>query len=339
MIEKPKIADENIVHTLNSSYSIEVNRVEFLPIGNDATAFSYRVEALDGNAYFLKIKMRLSNLAGLYVPRFLKDHGIKHVIAPMTTKKQNLIAEMDGFNLILYPFVSGKEAMQVGMQDSQWKEFGSVLQQIHDTKLPSDVSQSVEQETFIPKWSSLAKDLDQQVNRRNFDDPYQKKLAAFWKENNETIRTIVERAEMVGERLQQAHLEFVLCHADIHTANILLTPNHEMFIVDWDDTLFAPKERDLMHILEKDTIQTRDEQIFFDGYGEVKINQLALTYYRYEWCVQEIGDFGHRVFLTEDVGKATRREAVEGFITLFSPNDVIETALNTPFEIEIRNHP
>ena len=116
-------------------------------------------------------------------------------------------------------------------------------------------------ETFLPKWSNLAKELHEQVNIRNVDDPYQKELAVFWKEKNETIQTVIERTELIGQNLQQADLEFVLCHADIHTANILITQEQEMFIVDWDDTLFAPKERDLMHVLAEDRIHTREEQI------------------------------------------------------------------------------
>jgi len=148
---------------------------------------------------------------------------------------------------------------------------------------------------------------------------------------------ILERTERIGKYLQQANLEFVLCHADIHTANILLTEEQNMFIVDWDDTLLAPKERDLMFVLEEDTIHTREEQLFFDGYGDVEINQLALAYYRYEWCVQEIGDFGERVFLRKDSGERTLQDSVEGFMKLFSQGDVIEAAFHTPIEFDVRN--
>jgi spectinomycin phosphotransferase len=180
--------------------------------------------------------------------------------------------------------------------------------------------------------------LQEQVNTRNYDDPYQKELASFWKENNETIQALIARTEMMGKRLQQMDLEFVLCHADIHTANILLTQEQKLFIVDWDDTLLAPKERDLMFVPGEDTNYTREEQKFFDGYGNVEIHQLALAYYRYEWCVQEIGDFGERVFLAKDTGESTKQDSIEGFIKLFSPGDVIETAFDTPIESEIKDH-
>jgi len=338
MIERPHISEEKIIYAVKEYYLLPVADVEFLPIGNDASAWAYRVATEHQGTYFLKVRKEISNRAGFLVPRFLQDQGIAQVLAPLQTKEQELWAGVEDFFLILYPFVMGREAMKIGMSDSQWMEFGAVLKQIHLTELPSDISQYVRREKFIPKWSNLAEDLHRGVNTREFDDPYQKELAIFWKKNNETIQTLIERAKMIGQHLQQADLEFVLCHADIHTANILITQEQDMFIVDWDDALFAPKERDLMFVLEKDTIHTREEQLFFDGHGNVDINRLALAYYRYEWCVQEIGDFGERVFLKKDIGETTKKDSVEGFMKLFSQDDVIEAALNTPFESEVRNN-
>jgi spectinomycin phosphotransferase len=328
MIEKPNIEDEKIIIALHENYSIQASEIEFLPIGNDASSFAYHVEAKNGNAYFLKVKRGISNLAGLFVPRFLQDNCIEQVLAPLLTKTQKLSGEVDEFSIILYPFVTGNEAMKVGMTDSQWTEFGSVLRQIHVTELPSDISQYIERESFVPKWSNIAKELHERVNRQDFDDLYQEELATFWKENNETIRTLVERTEMIGKHLQQTDIEFFLCHSDIHTANILITPEQNMFIVDWDGALFAPKERDLMFV-----VGSKEDSLFFKGYGRVQIDLLALAYYRYEWCIQEIGDYAERVFLMTNVGENTKRDSVERFIELFERGDVVDTAFNTPINI------
>jgi hypothetical protein len=59
---------------------------------------------------------------------------------------------------------------------------------------------------------------------------------------------------------------------------------------------------------------------------------LALAYYRYEWCVQEIGDYGNRVF-SMDIGERTKQGSVAEFMKLFSPTDVIQAALNCPLGI------
>lgn len=333
MIEKPNIRDEKIIISLQKNYSILVNEIEFLPIGNDASSFAYRVEAKNGNLYFLKLRTNISNLAGLFVPRFLNDRGIRQVIAPIPTRTQRLIAEVDRFALILYPFIAGQAAMSAGMTDVQWREFGCALKQIHMMKLDQNTLRHVRQESFTPKWGKLSRALHEQANTRNFDNPYQKEFARFWREKNQTVQTLLERTERIGKRLQQANLEFVLCHADIHTANVLLTPEQEMFIVDWDETLLAPKERDLMFVSGQDPVPAREENLFLEGYGAVQVNQLALAYYRYEWCVQEIGDYGQRVFLTEEAGEITKQDALERFIELFAQGDVVEVALHTAVEI------
>jgi spectinomycin phosphotransferase len=152
--------------------------------------------------------------------------------------------------------------MEIGMTDSHWTEFGSALKRIHAVELPADVSQHVRRETFIPPWSKITRELIEQINTQSYDERYQKQLALFWRKNNDLIRTIIERAETIGKRLQQMDLKFVLCHADIHTANILLTQDQQMLIVDWDDTLFAPRERDLMFVPGGDT---KNGQLFFTG--------------------------------------------------------------------------
>src|SRR5687767_9721971 len=137
MIEKPDILDEKIIVALHENYSIFVNGIEFLPLGNDSSAWAYRVDAKDKSSYFLKLKKGILNLAGLFVPRFLKDNGIKQVIAPLSTKTQKLWANMDEYAFILYPFITGNEAMKVGMTDSQWTEFGSVRSEEHTSELQS----------------------------------------------------------------------------------------------------------------------------------------------------------------------------------------------------------
>src|SRR5688572_22344509 len=167
MIEKPNIQDETIISALLENYSIPVSGVEFLPVGNDSSAWAYRIDAKNKISYFLKIRKEISNPAGLFVPRYLKDNGIEQVIAPLSTKTQELWANADGFAFILYPFIIGNEAMKVGMTDAQWTQFGSVLKSIHTTELLSDVAQYVKRETFIPQWSNSAKELHKQINTRS----------------------------------------------------------------------------------------------------------------------------------------------------------------------------
>ena len=81
-----------------------------------------------------------------------------------------------------------------------------------------------------------------------------------------------------------------------------------------------------MHVVNDVTAPSQQETAFFEGYGEVEIDRVALAYYRYEWVVQELGDYAARVFLADDTGADTKADAVRGLMALFDPGDVVDGA-------------
>jgi len=160
-------------------------------------------------------------------------------------------------------------------------------------------------------------------------------LAAFWQAKQAEISHLLARTIELGRMLQTKYAlspapppapppGFVLCHADIHLFNLLVDRVGRLFVVDWDETLLAPKERDLMFVGGPGS--GREQGLFYQGYGPAEIDRLALAYYRYEWVIQEIGDFGRRVFSHPELGRDSKAAAVEGFMALFQPGDVVEAA-------------
>ncbi len=335
MIEKPRITDERIISALKEKFSIPAAGVEFLPLGWDAASWAYRVDSEHG-AYFLKIRKGMPNPAGILIPYLLKEQGLDQVMAPLSSRNGEAWEKVDDFHFILYPFVRGEQVMNVGMSDAHWVEFGAVLKRLHATKLPPELLNKIKRETFVSPRLAWDKEFHAQVKARKYDDPFQKDLAEFWLENYSTISAILERTEALSKRMQEADLEFVLCHADIHTANVLIADDDRIFIVDWDETLLAPKERDLLFVMGSifgDTTGGKAEQLFFNGYGEAVINPLALAYYRYDWCVEDMGGFAERIFTTEKVGEETKKSSLWWFKYLFASGNSVESALDTDIEI------
>lgn len=332
MLEKPDIADEAIITCLHVHYGLNSTALEFLPIGYDATAWVYRVDT-EGDTFFLKLKKGALHQASLFVPHFLRDSGISQIVAPIANKHGILWTCLNpSFNVILYPFIEGKTGMEAGLSDKQWIEFGSILQQIHSTRLTPELSQIIQRETFIPQWAKRVREIDAQIEHGNFQHPTEIELTQFWHSKRAEILNIVERTLEIGRKLQKQSLEFVVCHSDIHTANVLVDAESNLYIVDWDEVRLAPKERDLMFIGAGGSggiaLTSQQGQLFFKGYGDTQTNPLVMAYYRYEWVVQEFGDFGERVFFDTNIGNKTKIDSVHGFKKLFAPNDVVEAAYN-----------
>jgi spectinomycin phosphotransferase len=127
----------------------------------------------------------------------------------------------------------------------------------------------------------------------------------------------------------------VLCHADIHTANVLVGADGQLWIVDWDEAVLAPQERDLMFVMgggiDDQMVRPQDEALFFQGYGASTIDALALAYYRYAWAVSDISAFGDDVFFRTDLSPHAKQAAADEFVNLFLPGRIVAKAFASLF--------
>ena len=131
-----------------------------------------------------------------------------------------------------------------------------------------------------------------------------------------------------------------MCHSDIHAGNILIGADDAFYIVDWDNPILAPKERDLMFVgggqgFTGHTPQ-EEETLFYRGYGETQIDPVALAYYRYERIIQDIAVYCEQLFLSDEGGE-DRAQALRHFASNFLPRrhdrDRLQVGQNTDGEV------
>jgi spectinomycin phosphotransferase len=319
-----------IVTALQARYGLAVSALTFLPIGYDSESAAYRVRAGDGADYFLKLRTGAGfNLASLAVPHALHARGLAHVLAPLPTLDRALWVGLDGYALSLYPFVEARTAAEAGLSVERWRILGEMLRRLHDHPLRPDLHPLVPSESFVPSRRSVIADLRPVLDRPAFADPAQRELAAFWRSRQDEIQALVDRADSLAIRLRESSPRPVVCHADLHTWNVLLDSGGGLWVVDWDETVLAPKERDLMFVIGgigRDLVRPHETASFLQGYGAAQIDPLALAYYRYAWVVQEFGAYLEQVFLRPDQSEASRAGAVRSLKDMFEPGNIISIA-------------
>ena len=235
MLEPPDLSDETIHACLRDAYNISVSKIEFLPLGNDASAWVYRVNDVHACAYFLKVRAGTIDENNLRLPRWLYDSGIEQVVAPLPVQNGRLWTSVDSFGLTLFPFIDGDSGMKLGLTPPQWIEFGKIVRQIHSTRLPDDLRLRLRHENFVlnPQWMQVVRELGR-IAIRGDDDPAIQELARFCHAKQAEINRLADRAEELGRLLRNRKLDFFLCHADIHTANVLIDQAGALHITDWD---------------------------------------------------------------------------------------------------------
>src|SRR5258706_16185393 len=136
MREPPRITEEDLRACLQDQYDLSPVTLTFLPLRHDYDARMYRVESEQETAYALKVTSRPLYEPRCLIPRYLNDQGITSVVAPYPTKSHALWTKLVDWTVIVYPFIDGDTSL-TGMTNEQWKEVGTIFQQIHQTAVPA----------------------------------------------------------------------------------------------------------------------------------------------------------------------------------------------------------
>jgi spectinomycin phosphotransferase len=335
MLEKPALTDEKIITCLQEEYGLQITRLAFLPLGADQNTAVYRAVASDETPYFVKLRLNDFDEIAVMLPKYYRDQGIRQIIAPLAAQSGQLWAGLEAYKLILYPYVEGKNVYEIPLSDRQWVDFGKALKRIHSVSLPPALARRIPRETYSPRWRDSVRMFLGRLEEGTYDDPVAVKVAAFLQAKREEIGDLVARAERLAQVLQVRLLqpqppEIIVCHSDIHAGNILVAAQGEFYIVDWDNPIWAPKERDLMYAgggqFSNWRTPQEEEDLFYQGYGRAQVDPAALAYYRYERIVTDIAIYSEQLLGTDEGGE-DREPSLKYLMSNFEPGGTIEIAL------------
>ena len=329
MLEPPALDPAVLIAGLQRDYGLQVIVLEFLPIGVDSAAAVYRAVDDAGAPYFVKLRRGPFDEIVVALPAYLRGQGIKEIVAPLPTLTGQLHVNMDAFTVVLYPFVAGRNGYEVALTPQQWAEFGVALRQLHTTRIPPTLRGRIPREQFSSRWGAeVVRHLDL-VACTTFADPAAAELAAFLRSRRGEVLDLVGRASRYGDLLRARTLEYVVCHADIHAGNLLVAEGGALYIVDWDNPILAPRERDLMYIGGGQGFvgcSPEDEAVlFYRGYGPAEVDPVAVAYYRYARIVEDIAIFSTEL-LESEAGGADRAQSLRYLQSNFLPGGTIARA-------------
>jgi spectinomycin phosphotransferase len=332
MREPPNIAEDWLRACLADEYGLSAVTLAYLPLGLDMRAGVYRVVAADGAAYLLKVKGGSLYEPGCVVPRYLADQGIAAAVAPVPTKRNALWTRLEqkgDWAAIVYPFIEGDHGWVPAMTDTQWQAVGAAFRQIHGVALPPGGVPLLRQETFDPAdYGHWIRTFEEQHAGADGGSKAERALRESWIEHQSTIHALQSALETLAPVLQERSRQYVICHADLHPSNVIRDHAGGVFVIDWDDVMLAPKERDFLFVGDpaEDISAWEGGSPFFQGYGPAAIDWVAVTYYRCERVVTDVVAFGQEVYCRADLGEDVKADSAELFGMLFAAGKMVDWA-------------
>lgn len=258
--------------------------VELSPVGHGADVAAQVWRAATAiNTYAVKWSGAGTN-TGHQVAAWLGDSGVPGVPELVRTMEGGLWSFHGKKRLTITPWIDGVRAAETGLTTEQWTQYGVLLRRVHSSEPPERLRQALPRHSPVDaRIPALAAQLQTRLTTQAPEDDVEAELAAVWKEHQDVITRLLTRPpEPSGRR--------VVCHADPHLGNVLL--DGQVHLIDWDDVVLAPPEQDLMFMLGGmgSLGPTTPEQLaaFFTGYGDIELDQDAVTYYRHTRALEDV---------------------------------------------------
>lgn len=241
--------EKAISDVLEKSYGINALNLDLLTLGADINALVFKVQCSNNKSYFLKMKKDVINTLYFNIFELFEKEKILETIFPIRSLAGKLFERINEQVIILYPFVKGEDGFSKKLNSSQWTKLGKTLKNIHDISIPSFIQNKIEKEKYNSDWSAFVAEKISIINDFEFYDNDNAEFVNSLQCNKNKIIEIMSNAEDLRKNLKNDNnIPFVLCHSDIHAGNVLISENDSIYIIDWDNPILAPKERDLMFI-------------------------------------------------------------------------------------------
>ncbi len=197
--------------------------------------------------YFVKIVDLNSSeniKKSLPILKELHEQGVEKINYPIITINNKLGISFEKKFLTLYNFIEG-----VNDFNYNFEKYSELIALIH-SKTTSIVGTPKKENFSIPFLKNLTRDT-KTLTKKEFSNIYQKKLQKIFIDNQSWFIPKLQRLVSLSSNLQRRHFDLVLTHGDA-PGNIIHNDKGEVSLIDWDDLLLAPRERDTwFHISNK----------------------------------------------------------------------------------------
>jgi len=252
---------------------------------------TWRLDAAN-NSYFLKLVYATAHQA-VYARSFpiiqhLCGHGIGFINQIIKTKDGRLSAQFDGAVLGAFDWIDGENIETDATKFPEYQMLAKVYSvPVHGVAIPIEDFSGRSANKFFEQWNALE---DEQV------------LSLL--ENNRAIFEYrAKRLKTLARQCQGDAVDFFITHGD--AGGNYIVNGDRRFIVDWDDPMLAPPERDAWVMCGKDWAREAFEAALRRNGITYTLRPERLAYYCYRFFF---------FYLTEFLKAFTQADTIEEYL-------------------------
>jgi len=304
-----KINKEEIKKFVLKEYGLKIKKIEFVPKGE--VSYGYILFSEDEKKFFVKIfpKSRIGQINANLLDFSLNvtfelyaKCGIDKISYPILTKENELNSRFKDMPFVLFEFIEGKNEYELKMDNKEISNLAKLLVKIHKCILRLKIKKPLKETFKLDYKKDLLRSLKELENPKNLDNKYKKRLARMIAPVKEDILYAIRKTERLGRENKKEN--FVICHTDAIESNLIINKKKEVFIIDWDGALIAPKEHDLWFYLEDQRFLKAYEKEF----GKFKLSKKAVLFYIKDRVLEDLTNLLVRILHDNDTDEQNNRD-------------------------------
>ncbi len=293
MTDRPVPTARELVAWVREDFGLHLVACEPAGGGTDAAVSTWRARTADGAQ--LAVRVTSGRATGVWLATLLATRGVRGVPAPWRTRDGAAWSVRGGYRLSVASWVSDRVATPGRMTADQWRALGRVLAQVHAQPVTDELGALPREDHDPGVWVRRARDLPWTVVRQPGADGITSAMAGALVGALEPLAAVADAAEQgaaaLAGRFADSPAATVLCHGDPHPGNVLLGAD-EVWLVDWDDALLAPRERDLIlvvgGVLTSPVPSAQERAWFAEGYGPLDLDPDLLRYHAWARALEDV---------------------------------------------------
>jgi spectinomycin phosphotransferase len=340
MIADSTLDLQSLIEIIRHAYALPVVDLHFLQRGWGGDCYCVQMDS--GEYYFLKVNDQVTSnetaasSRPFYLPLMHQLHAkniLPHIPYPIPTRAGTFSLEIDPQELVVTNWIDGKLVGFGKLPEPILARMAELVGILHRSRPQLEFEYPFIEQFEISFEADLLNSLAALQSISPLDSPGKQLLRQTLLPCWDDVLADLQRLKQLQGIVRSLHNPKVICHTDLHGANLMTDDQNVLYIIDWETALIAPLEHDMIFFAGEKNFWDVFWPNYVREFPQADLNMDMLAFYYYRRGLEDVlglllrilqGEGGEKQDL-EDIGWL--RECLEGLAEIEKTIEAVRVRL------------
>lgn len=321
MDNEPAIGRDKLIAIIHQAYGFRPDDLRFLIRGWGGDC--YLCEVRSGGRYFLKLHDPIVNSVyaassrPFYLPLMNQLHTkgiLPRIPHPVPTRDGALSLGIGPQELVITNYIEGEVVGFGELPEDIIIPIAEAVGVLH-TSLPQLSFEHPHTEGFEIAFEPALSEIMASLETNSLGDRLVlQRLRDILVPRKADLFQVLRWLKQLQARVRSIEPQMVVCHTDLHGGNLMTDAQGDLYILDWENAMIAPREHDLIFFAGDSRIWDLFSPIYQRSCGSLDLDSDIMNFYHIRRELEDIADYLVRIIQgdgSSDRDQADLTELVE----------------------------